>query len=216
MGSMTASAQQSIFDSDFQPIKEAYQQEDYSQALAEFKSMLNNGYSDNPRLWYWKLRIEIARENKQGAIKGYNMLYEIDNGFTSHQDTLKKYRGLIESIGSSQQTAQEKDNSEKVPLDNVFVVVEEMPELKGGLAAIQNELEYPDLAKKAGIEGRVHVQLIVDKKGQPRRVEAMRGIGGGCDEEAIRVIKAMEFSPGKQDGKPVNVKYSVPVVFSLN
>lgn len=99
--------------------------------------------------------------------------------------------------------------------DEIFVVVEEMPELIGGVASIQGEIRYPELARQAGVSGRVFVQFVVDKEGNPVDPFVIRGIGGGCDEEAIRVIKLAKFKPGKQRGKPVKVRYVIPVVFRL-
>lgn len=100
--------------------------------------------------------------------------------------------------------------------EEIFIVVEQMPELIGGLAAVQQHITYPEMAIKAGIEGRVVVQFIVDKEGNVLDPFVMRGIGGGCDEEAIKAVKKIKFIPGKQRGMPVSVRYSLPVVFRLN
>ena len=97
----------------------------------------------------------------------------------------------------------------------VFVVVEEMPELIDGLEGIQREIRYPVIAKKAGLEGRVIVQFIVDEQGRVTHPKIVRGIGGGCDEEAQRVVQLARFRPGKQGGQPVKVKMSLPITFRL-
>jgi len=102
------------------------------------------------------------------------------------------------------------DNSE-----DFFVAVEQMPKLKGGLAALQKKINYPEMARKAGIEGRVIVQFIVDKNGNVENPKVIRGIGGGCDKEALRVVKQAKFKPGRQRGKAVRVQYSLPIVFKL-
>lgn len=96
-----------------------------------------------------------------------------------------------------------------------FVVVEEMPELIGGLASIQRDIRYPEMARRAGIEGRVYVQFIVNENGDVEEPRIIRGIGGGADEEALRAVKEAKFKPGVQRGQPVRVKYSLPVVFRL-
>ncbi len=98
----------------------------------------------------------------------------------------------------------------------VFVVVENMPELIGGLAAIQREIQYPVIAKRAGIEGRVILQFIVDEQGRVSESKVVRGIGGGCDEEALRALQTARFRPGTQRGKPVKVKMSLPMTFRLS
>ena len=99
--------------------------------------------------------------------------------------------------------------------EEIFVVVEQMPELIGGLSGLQKQIVYPQMAILAQIEGRVIVQFVIDKTGSVGTVEVVRGIGGGCDEEAVRVIRTAKFKPGLQRGKPVSVKYSIPVVFNL-
>jgi len=106
-------------------------------------------------------------------------------------------------------------NSESSPQDDFFVVVEKMPELIGGLGSIQQKMRYPEMARKAGIEGRVYVQFVVDENGNVVDPQILRGIGGGADEEAIRVVSQAKFKPGMQRGKPVRVKYSLPILFSL-
>jgi len=102
------------------------------------------------------------------------------------------------------------DNEEKV-----FVVVENQPQLIGGLAALQQKINYPDMARKAGIEGRVYIQFVVNKHGSVENAHVIRGIGGGCDKEALRVVKQAKFKPGMQRGRPVKVQYSLPIVFKL-
>ncbi len=99
--------------------------------------------------------------------------------------------------------------------EDFFVVVENMPELIGGLASLQEKVRYPELAVRANIEGRVVVQFIINERGEVENPQVIRGIGGGCDEEAIRVVKQAKFTPGMQRGRPVRVQYSVPVTFVL-
>lgn len=104
---------------------------------------------------------------------------------------------------------------EEEPEEDFFIAVEEMPVLKGGLKGIQERIKYPEIAKKANIQGRVYVQFIVNEQGEVEDPVILRGIGGGCDEEALRVIKDTKFSPGLQRGRPVRVRYSLPIVFML-
>lgn len=99
--------------------------------------------------------------------------------------------------------------------EDFFVAVENMPELKGGLGALQQKITYPEMARKAGIEGRVIIQFIVNENGEVEDPKVIRGIGGGCDKEALRVVKTAEFEPGRQRGNPVRVQYSLPITFKL-
>jgi len=97
----------------------------------------------------------------------------------------------------------------------IFVIVEQMPELIGGLGELQKKIRYPEIAKKAGVSGRVFVQFVVDEQGNVKDPVVTRGIGAGCDEEAIRAIMQAKFKPGKQRGKSVPVKMSLPITFKL-
>lgn len=102
----------------------------------------------------------------------------------------------------------------------IFMVVEQMPDFPGGEEALYKflagNITYPQSAKESGIQGRVYVTFVVERDGSINDVRVLRGIGGGCDEEAIRVIKAMpKWIPGKQRAKPVRVQYNLPVKFSL-
>jgi protein TonB len=102
----------------------------------------------------------------------------------------------------------------------IFTVVESMPEFKGGMADLYsylgNNIKYPVMAKESGIQGKVYVTFVVERDGSITDVKVLRGIGGGCDEEAVRVVAAMpRWKPGKQRGKPVRVQYNLPVRFTL-
>jgi protein TonB len=108
-----------------------------------------------------------------------------------------------------------KEEEYEEPEEGFFVVVEQMPVLIGGLAALQNEIRYPEMALRANIQGRVVVQFIVNERGEVENPQVLRGIGGGCDEEAIRVVSKMKFIPGMQRGRPVRVQYHLPVVFII-
>ncbi len=99
-------------------------------------------------------------------------------------------------------------------------VVEAVPEFEGGPEVFYNyirqEIAYPLQARQAGVEGRVDVEFVVDKDGSISEAAAINGIGAGCDEEAVRVVKSVpRFRPASQNGKPVRVSMVVPVVFQL-
>ena len=97
--------------------------------------------------------------------------------------------------------------------DDFFVVVEQMPQLIGGLASLQKKVRYPEMARRAAIEGRVTIQFIVNEQGKVENPRVIRGIGGGCDEEALKAVMTARFKPGMQRGRPVRVQYSLPIVF---
>lgn len=99
--------------------------------------------------------------------------------------------------------------------NDYFVVVEDMPELIGGLRELQRNIRYPEVARRAGIEGRVYVQFVINEQGDVENPQILRGIGGGADEEALRVVRMAKFTPGMQRGRPVRVQYSLPIFFRL-
>lgn len=112
------------------------------------------------------------------------------------------------------------EDDEEVEEQQIFTVVESMPEFPGGMGALMKYLaeniKYPALAKESGIQGRVFINFVVEPDGSISNVKVLRGIGGGCDEEAVRVVKSMpNWKPGKQRGKPVRVSYNLPVKFTL-
>ena len=95
----------------------------------------------------------------------------------------------------------------------IFEIVEENPELIGGQASLK--INYPEIARKANVEGRVFLQFIVDEQGNVHNPVVVRGIGAGCDEEALRVISQAKFTPGRQRGRAVQVRMSFSILFKL-
>lgn len=101
-----------------------------------------------------------------------------------------------------------------------FAPLEKRPEYPGGEVAmytfLSQNINYPERAKQMGIEGTVYIQFVVDEYGNVTKVTLARGIGGGCDEEAMRVVKNMRrWSPGRQGGHPVKVQFNLPVKFGF-
>ena len=110
--------------------------------------------------------------------------------------------------------------NKKASNDKVLEKAEVMPEFPGGEQAMMDfvakNVQYPKEAMEKEISGRVLVGFIVEKDGSISETEVVKGIGGGCDEEAVRVVKAMpKWKPGKQDGKPVRVHFLLPLTFKL-
>ena len=110
---------------------------------------------------------------------------------------------------------------EEEVVDEIFDIVEDQPEFPGGISAfykfVGKTMKYPKQARRMGIEGKVYVRFIVDKDGSVTNVEAVKGIGAGCDEEAVRVLKSSpKFKPGKQRGRPVKVRMMIPIIYKLS
>jgi TonB family protein len=121
-------------------------------------------------------------------------------------------------IGGVRQKTKVAKNMEES--EAVFTIVEEMPSFPGGEIArnkfLSENIVYPQLATESGIQGTVYVSFIVDSKGNITDLKILRGIGSGCDEEAIRVVKLMPlWKPGRQNGKFVSVLFNMPIYFTL-
>jgi periplasmic protein TonB len=104
--------------------------------------------------------------------------------------------------------------------NKVYTVVENIPVYPGGDAALMeflsDNIRYPDEAKTSGMTGTVIVRFIVEKDGSVTNAKILQGLGGGCNDEVLRVVKLMkQWTPGKQNGKTVRVLYNLPVKFSL-
>jgi len=110
---------------------------------------------------------------------------------------------------------------EEVESDEVFVIVEDLPGFPGGIEAmhrfLQQNIRFPAIAREAGIQGTVFVTFVVERDGSITNVRVLRGIGGGCDEEAVRVVSMMpRWEPGRQRGRPVRVQFNMPIRFTLS
>jgi len=127
---------------------------------------------------------------------------------------------LIISILSNVLYAQEKKAVTTVNNEDVYLIVDDPAEFPGGeearLKFLADNIQYPADAIKNNIQGVVYVGFIVETDGSISNVKVLRGIGGECDEEAMRVISMMpRWKPGKQDGKVVRVMFNAPIAFRL-
>ncbi len=121
-----------------------------------------------------------------------------------------------EAIVEAPQAIPENDRDPNEPL----TIAEEMPSFPGGQEALMKYLAgritYPEDAEENGIQGAVFISFVVERDGGITDVKTLRGIGGGCDEEAVRVVRGMpKWQPGKQNGKLVRVRYTLPIRFKL-
>jgi protein TonB len=108
-----------------------------------------------------------------------------------------------------------RDRPKVVEDDAPFIWVEEMPKPIDGIRAIQEKVYYTEIAIRTGIEGTVFIEAVIDKEGNVIDAKIVRDIGGGLDESALKAVLATKFSPGKQRGKPVKVKVTIPIKFVL-
>ena len=139
--------------------------------------------------------------------RGENGVIEVNTHISE-----EAFNSVLKTLGMEAQDLNLYDPDET---EDFFVVVEEMPQLIGGLESLARQIQYPEMARRAGIEGRVFVQFIVDESGEVVHPRVIRGIGGGADEEALRVVRQARFTPGMQRGQPVRVQYALPIFFRL-
>ena len=104
--------------------------------------------------------------------------------------------------------------------EEIFKSVEQMPQFPGGEAALMkflaSHINYPPMAAENNVQGKVIVQFVVDKTGKVGEVKVVRNVDKDLDNEAIRVCKALpKFTPGRQNGRPVSVWYTLPIQFKL-
>ena len=109
---------------------------------------------------------------------------------------------------------------EAIEEDVIFTVVEQSAEFAGGVVALkkflQENMVYPGVARRMGVEGSVYVTFVIDKVGAISDIQVMKGISSECDKEAIRVVGIMpHWKPGKQDGHPVKSRFVLPLKFTL-
>jgi protein TonB len=119
------------------------------------------------------------------------------------------------------EAAKEEKTSHGEGVNQVFFIVEDMPEFPGGDEALRkhiaDSLDYPEIARKNGIAGKVYVSFVIEKDGSVGDAKIARGVDPSLDKEALRVIKNLPlWKPGKQRGEPVRVQYTVPINFALN
>jgi TonB family protein len=158
----------------------------------------------------------LKKEVKELGAKKAVKEKELANCKESNSTLNKENRNLVNKINLLQggNTISSEERSE------VFTIVEVMPEFPGGneklSTVLSQRIQYPDFARDNNIQGKVYVQFVVNKDGSISDVKVMRGIGGGCDEEAVRAIKTLpKWKPGEQRGKPVRTRFILPVSFHL-
>ncbi|MCX6278574.1 MAG: TonB family protein, partial [Bacteroidetes bacterium] len=125
------------------------------------------------------------------------------------------------SLKKSQNGSPENKNDGPADAVEIFTMVEEMPCYPGGddarVSFLRQNIKYPEEARELGIQGTVYSSFVVEKDGSITDIQILRGIGGGCDEEVIRIIKAMpKWVPGKQRGATVRVQFKMPLKFTLS
>ena len=161
----------------------------------------------------------LPSQHKKGRVTKMPKKSEIsERGITS-----KSKEGIDETyfqVEAADETDKETVGTEDEIADKIYTVVDQQPEFAGGMAALgqylQKNLRYPTEAQRANVAGRVFVSFVVNTDGKIRDVRVLKGLGFGTNEEAVRVIESMPlWKPGRHLGRPVRVKYNLPINFTL-
>jgi len=159
---------------------------------------------------------------------GQTYMYRVDEeGYVPSQrrqvvatlDSTLEERVILNPVetgqGPTAQNAPASPEEEEKKEEKIFEVPEEQAELIGGMKALQESVEYPDLAEKARIEGRVIVKFVVNEQGNVVNPKVARGVHELLNREAVEAVEKQNFKPGKQHGEPVKVRMALPVVFRI-
>ena len=160
---------------------------------------------------------EVNREDEilsQDEIEQTNKAFgqtNVDNG----QDDRTQFHTAVEEV-----VVEKKEEKPKEVKEEIHTLVEQMPQFPGGDAALMkylsSHINYPPMAAENNVQGKVVVQFVVDKTGKVGEVKVVRSVDKDLDKEAIRVVKSLpKFTPGRQNGYPVRVWYTLPVNFKL-
>ena len=144
----------------------------------------------------------------------------VDDEDEIEDDTIEIDAGADQNTEIEEYVPVDIEEEEDFDDDEIFVGVESQPSFPGGDIArirfLYENIQYPAMAKETGIQGRVYITFVVERDGSITDVRLLKGIGGGCDEESIRVVKAMpKWIPGKQRERPVRVQFILPIKFTL-
>jgi len=208
-------------------LKKGFLQSDYQTLiLNEAMGLQVNNLTNNFNLSLLKNRIKMMTKKRSASWTYFKVAFAIPAFFA----VLFFFTASSVNNVSAQTTQQEVKQSEKQGVktqqksngdEQIFMVVEQMPSYPGGQEAmykyIAENIKYPEEARTKGIQGKVIMTFVVEKDGSVSDVKVIRGIGSGCDEEGVRVVKGMpKWTPGKQNGEFVRVQFNLPINFALD
>jgi TonB family protein len=151
------------------------------------------------------------------AIAAYERALRIRPDDDYVKNRIEQANRELEQMKLAQQEMQEQEEKRKkiIDEDGVYTVVDQEPQVKGGLASLTRAASYPEEARRQGVEGRVYVKAVVNADGTVREATVIRGLGAGADAEARRVVEDAEFTPAQYNGEPVPARKTVWIQFQL-
>ena len=239
---MSQREQDTEYQSAFTRGRRLMRQQDYTQARAAFEEALSAKSTTEAREALAEvdslMQVEMSRESQyeqfraqgdsayqrgdyEAAIRSYQQALRVqpDNYEETRAlaERLEEARSSLEElqVARAKQEQEEQRQETMVDEEGVYTVVDQSPRVQGGLQELHKNVRYPEAAARRGIEGRVYVQAVVEPDGSVREATVARGIGGGCDREALRVVENAEFVPAKVNGDPVPARTTVWIQFAL-
>lgn len=160
--------------------------------------------------------VHFERGDYEAALESYGEALEYRPEDDYLQERLVRSRALLDAH-AEEAAAQRREEAlaARRTDDGVYLLADTPPHLVGGLEALHQKVVYPRRAVRQEVEGRVVVQMVVTSDGRARDVEVVRGIGGGCDEEALRVVREARFEPAMVDGEAVPARHYLWVLFQI-
>lgn len=189
---------------------------DYLKKKVEFQNS-----DQKSKVEYFEYHIQISKEGTIDRLSIHKSNNPMVDSIVIDETIKWKFKpGIrkgkeVNSIYILNFTIDSKNEYASVIESSFYVAVENMPEPIGGLKAIQEKIIYPEIAKRAGIEGKVYVQAFIDENGNVVNAKILKGIGAGCDEAALNAIKETKFIPGGHNGRTVKTQVSIPIMFKL-
>lgn len=175
-----------------------------------------------PTIKYVDLKVQVEVPDDEDIIRNKDLKPEVQISTQTQKGNPESpvYIDIASDPKGNPDGDAKKVIEEVLTKDNIYIATELMPEFPGGysklLAFLHENIKYPDIAKEVGISGKVILTFVVDKKGKISDIKILKDPGGGCGEEAVRVVKSMpDWKPGKQNGESVNVQFTLPITFNL-
>ena len=164
--------------------------------------------------------VEDDKVKKEDEIKTQDELKETETAFGQKDNEKGTEDRNITKTLKDEVVVEKKEEKPKEVKEEIFRSVEQMPQFPGGDAALmkflQSHINYPPMAAENNVQGKVILQFVVEKDGRVGEVKVARSVDKDLDKEAIRVVKSLpKFTPGRQNGQPVRVWYTLPVTFKL-
>jgi TonB family protein len=187
--------------------------------IAEADELLQEQRENQTEYQRFRAQADVAFQegSYEDAVDLYRRALDAKEGDPYAQEQLEKAKNELEAIQLAQmKRKKDAERRERMRDGDIYTVVDEEAQVKGGLQALHDEVRYPSSAARRGVEGRVYLQATVNADGTVREANVTRGVSSDIDREARRVVEDAEFIPGKVDGKPVPSRTAVWIQFRVD